>query len=82
MICLIDPSLQDHSGTPSTNLGDVVTFRAIARCLNLLFAGEEICRISSHVPLKERHYAMLSASRLTFLGGSNMLWSAHRRSCQ
>ncbi len=75
MICLIDPSLQDHSGIPSTNLGDVVIFRAIARCLNLLFPGEEICRISSHVPLEERHYDMLSASRLTFLGGSNMLSS-------
>ena len=75
MICLIDPSLQDHAGAPSTNLGDVVIFRAITRCLNLLFPGEEICRISSHVPLEERHYDILSTSRLTFLGGSNMLSS-------
>ncbi len=75
MICLIDPSLQDHAGTPSTNLGDVVIFRAIARCLDLLFPGEEICRISSHEPLEERHYDVLSASRLTFLGGSNMISS-------
>jgi polysaccharide pyruvyl transferase WcaK-like protein len=75
VICLIDPALQDHAGTPSTNLGDVVIFRAIARCLERLFPGEEIRRISSHEPLAPHHYESLQSSRLTFLGGSNLLSS-------
>ena len=75
MLCLIDPSLQDHSGSPSDNLGDVVIFRAIARCLELLFPGEEICRISSHQPLEESHYESIKAGRILFLGGSNLLSS-------
>ena len=75
MLCLIDPSLQNHSGRASDNLGDVVIFRAIARCLELLFPGEEICRISSHEPLEESHYAQIEASRMLFLGGSNLLSS-------
>jgi hypothetical protein len=75
MLCLIDPSLQDHSGRPSDNLGDVVIFRSIARCLGLLFPGEEIRRISSHEPLQESHYEILKAARMMFLGGSNLLSS-------
>jgi Polysaccharide pyruvyl transferase len=75
MLCLIDPSLQDHSGRLSDNLGDVVIFRAIARCLELLFPGEEICRISSHQPLEESHYERIKAGRILFLGGSNLLSS-------
>lgn len=75
MLCLIDPSLQDHSGRPSDNLGDVVIFRAIHRSLESLFPGEPICRISSHVPLQESHYEKLQAARITFLGGSNLLSS-------
>ncbi len=75
MLCLIDPSLQDHSGRLSDNLGDVVIFRAIARCLELLFPGEEIRRISSHQPLDASHYELLNAARILFLGGSNLLSS-------
>ncbi len=75
MICLIDPALQDHAGTPSSNLGDVVIFRAISRCLALMFPDEEIRRISSHEPLEQCHYETLRASRLTILGGSNLLSS-------
>jgi Polysaccharide pyruvyl transferase len=75
VICLIDPALQDHAGTPSMNLGDVVIYRAILRCLEGMFPGEEIRRISSHEPLQENHYKSLRDSRLTFLGGSNLLSS-------
>lgn len=75
MLCLIDPSLQDHSGRLSDNLGDVVIFRAIARCLQALFPGEEIRRISSHEPLQESHYESMKAARILFLGGSNLLSS-------
>jgi hypothetical protein len=75
MLCLIDPALQDHAGTPSTNLGDVVIYRAILSQLNRFFPGEEICRISSHEPLEEEHYEQIEKSRLMFLGGSNLLSS-------
>ncbi len=75
MLCLIDPSLQDHSGRLSDNLGDVVIFRAIARCLELLFPGEEVRRISSHQPLEESHYGLIGHSRILLLGGSNLLSS-------
>ncbi len=75
MICLVDPALQDHDGTPSTNLGDVVIYRAISRCLTALWPGEEVCRISSHEPLQEHHYEILEAARIVFLGGSNLLSS-------
>jgi hypothetical protein len=75
MICLIDPALQDHTGRPSDNLGDVVIYRAIAHCFAALFPGEEVCRISSHEPLEECHYEILNAARLVFLGGSNMVSS-------
>ena len=75
MLCLIDPSLQDHSGRLSDNLGDVVIYRAISRCLQQLFPGEELCRISSHEPLEERHYAQIAGGRMLLLGGSNLLSS-------
>jgi hypothetical protein len=75
MICLIDPALQDHQQTSSTNLGDVVIFQAIERCLHMLFPGEEIHRISSHEPLRTDHYKRLAAARLRILGGSNLLSS-------
>jgi hypothetical protein len=75
MLCLIDPSLQDHSGRSSDNLGDVVIYRSIARCLEQLFPGEPIRRISSHVPLEAPHYEIMQAARIIFLGGSNLLSS-------
>ncbi len=75
MICLVDPALLDHSGTLSPNLGDVVIYRAISRCFETLFPGEEIRRIASHEPLHPHHYESFAAARLTFLGGSNLISS-------
>jgi hypothetical protein len=75
MLCLIDPSIQDHSGRLSDNLGDVVIYRAIARAFEHFFPGEEIRRISSHEPLEPAHYDTMRAARIVFLGGSNLLSS-------
>lgn len=75
MLCLIDPALQDHTGRPSDNLGDVVIYRAIAREFDRLFPGRKTVRISSHEPLGPHHYADMNASGLLFLGGSNLLSS-------
>lgn len=75
MIALLDPSLQDHKGKVSKNLGDVIINKAVSRELSKLFPNEEIERISTHTYLEKKLYEIIKESRFCFIGGSNLLSS-------
>ena len=75
MITLFDPSLRNHSGLQSSNLGDVIIYRSVAKVLKQIFPNEELVRISTHDYLTELHYDQINNSRFRFVGGSNLLSS-------
>ncbi|XHX79216.1 MAG: polysaccharide pyruvyl transferase family protein [Stenomitos frigidus ULC029] len=74
-ICLLDPSLQKHDGTPSDNLGDLIIHAAVRRELSSLFGEREILRISTHTPMATEQVKLASHSSLIFVGGTNLLSS-------
>lgn len=74
-ITILDPSLRDHSGNESINLGDVIIYEAIQRTLDDIFPNAVIHRVSTHTPLLEQHYRQLTNSDLVFIGGTNILSS-------
>jgi hypothetical protein len=74
-ICLLDPSLQNQSGSPSDNLGDLIIHRAVNRELKHLFGDCEIVRISTHDFMDVNHIKLIQSCSLVFIGGTNLLSS-------
>lgn len=74
-ICLLDPGFEDHSNTPSTNLGDLIIQQAIKRELNQLFDRRSILSLSTHTPLEKKHFQLIRDCSVVLLGGSNLLSS-------
>jgi len=74
-ISILDPSLRNHHGEFSINLGDVIIYQAVVRFLHSVFGQAEINRISTHQYLEERHYRLIEESDLVFIGGTNILSS-------
>lgn len=74
-ICLLDPSLQNHDGTPSNNLGDLIINAAVCRELRSLFSDRDILRISTHTPMAAEQVKLARHSSLIFVGGTNLLSS-------
>jgi polysaccharide pyruvyl transferase WcaK-like protein len=74
-ITLLDPSMRDHHGNSSINLGDVIIYESVQEILRSMFPDEEINRISTHTFLENKHYSQIRSSRLVFFGGTNVLSS-------
>ena len=72
-IALLDPSLQNNEGAESTNLGDLIIFESILENIQSLFPGKELVRVSSHVPLENKHRKLFNQAFLSFIGGTNLL---------
>lgn len=74
-VTLLDPSLRDHQGNRSINLGDVIIYESIAKQLKAVFGDATIIRISTHAFLEKRHYDLIDKSDIVVIGGTNILSS-------
>lgn len=74
-ICLLDPGLENHTGLPSLNLGDLIIQEAVKRELFSLFPDADITQISTHAPLGKPEIDVIRQCPLVFVGGSNLLSS-------
>jgi len=77
-VILLDPSLIDNNGTPSTNIGDLIIYDAVSKIIESLFPGLEIIRISTHQFPKQKHIDLIRNASYTIIGGTNLL-SSHIR---
>lgn len=74
-VCLFDPGIADDSGTPSTNLGNLVIQAAVNREIERAFPGQEIVRISTfQTPGPDSRRALRLADWVV-VGGTNILTS-------
>ncbi|MBW4691939.1 MAG: polysaccharide pyruvyl transferase family protein [Lyngbya sp. HA4199-MV5] len=74
-VCLLNPGIEDHDGSPSANLGDLIIQQAVLRELNHLFDHQPILNLSTHTPLEEEHFQLLKACSMIVVGGTNLLSS-------
>lgn len=80
-ICLLDPSLDDNKGTPSSNLGDLIIKEAVSRELEELFPNSSMTSVSTHVLSDQSEYAKIKNSDLIIVGGTNLLAGKMGRLC-
>jgi hypothetical protein len=74
-ICLFDPALGDHQGSPSSNLGDVIISAAVRRELGEIFKDASLHSFPTHVYPRFRHLFAWRGFDLRIVGGSNLLSS-------
>jgi polysaccharide pyruvyl transferase WcaK-like protein len=74
-LCVLDPGIQKHDGTPSDNLGDLIIQDAVNRELSSLFGKTETISYSTHEPLSHAQLKVVADSSLVFVGGTNLLSS-------
>src|ERR1039457_4331431 len=74
-IALLDPSLMNHEGNLSANLGDLIIYDSVNKIIAGLFPSKEIIRISSHVPLEKKHQQIVNNAEFAFVGGTNIFLS-------
>jgi len=74
-ICLFDPGIEDHNGSPSANLGDLIIQEAVKRELNSACGNCETVHISSHVFPTPEQISLARNCSLIFAGGTNLLGS-------
>jgi hypothetical protein len=72
-ICLFDPGIENNSGSPSANLGDLIIQEAVEKELTSVFSNIEIARISTHVFPTQEHIKLARSCPLNFVGGTNLL---------
>lgn len=77
-ICLLDPGIENNSGAPSANLGDLIIQEAVEREIAGVFGNQEIIRFSTHAPLEKQYFQAINNCSLTFVGGTNLLSSDMR----
>lgn len=72
-ICLFDPGMENHDGSPSANLGDLIIQEAVERELLSIFQNFEMTRIATHSYPTWKHIELARKSDFIFVGGSNLL---------
>ncbi len=77
-ICILDPGLQTQSGSPSTNLGDLIIQDAVNQEIGALFPDQTIYRCSTHEPMTGEQFAAIAKIPLIIVGGTNLLTSRMR----
>ncbi|MCL6435193.1 MAG: polysaccharide pyruvyl transferase family protein [Leptolyngbyaceae cyanobacterium HOT.MB2.61] len=74
-ICLFDPGIENHDGSYSSNLGDLIIQEAVNRELNEIFENQEIIRFSTHSFLQPEHLKVIRTCPFIIVGGTNLLSS-------
>lgn len=74
-IFLFDPGIEDHVGTPSSNLGDLIIQEAVNRELNSVFGRCDIHRVTTQTFPGPAHIKAARDSDFIFVGGTNLLTS-------
>ncbi|PSB24808.1 polysaccharide pyruvyl transferase family protein [Stenomitos frigidus] len=74
-VCLFDPGIADHNRSPSENLGDLIIQKAVLREIKHIFGDQQTAKISTHVPLEEKHFQIIQESSVVLVGGTNLLSS-------
>lgn len=78
-LCLFDPGLQDRTGKPAGNLGNLVIQQAVTREIEKIFKDWNIIRLSTFsTPNADERRQMRSAD-VTIAGGTNLLNSEMNR---
>lgn len=77
-IALLDPSLMNHEGDLSTNLGDIIIYESVNRVLGELFPRTEIVRVASHAALNRQQQQIINQADFAFVGGTNIFLSDYR----
>jgi Polysaccharide pyruvyl transferase len=78
-ICLFDPGIENHTGSPSANLGDLIIQEAVVREIKSLFNDCELIHIATHSFPTQKHIALARKSDFIFVGGTNLLGSDMNR---
>lgn len=74
-ICLLDPGIENHSGKPSSNLGDLIIQEAVNREIKDIFPSSNIIRYSTQQFLEKSHVNNILSCPLVLVGGTNLLSS-------
>ncbi len=74
-VCLFDPGIADHSGAPSSNLGNLIIQAAVNRELEGAFPGRDIVRISTFQTPGPDSRRALRRAEWVVVGGTNILTS-------
>ncbi|WP_009633332.1 polysaccharide pyruvyl transferase family protein [Synechocystis sp. PCC 7509] len=74
-ICLFDPGIENHTGKPSSNLGDLIIQEAVNREINNIFPNSNIIRYSTQQFLEKSHVTDIVSCPLILVGGTNLLSS-------
>lgn len=78
-LCLFDPGISTHDGTPAENLGNLIIQQAVLREIHSLFAGWQITPISTFAPPTPELRRELRRADLCIAGGTNLLTSEMNR---
>lgn len=78
-LCLFDPGISTHDGTPAENLGNLIIQQAVLREIHSLFEGWQIIRISTFAPPTPELRRELRNADLCIAGGTNLLTSEMNR---
>jgi hypothetical protein len=74
-ICLFDPAIENHQGSPSSNLGDLIISAAVRRELKEVFPDASVHSFSTQVYPRLRQLFAWRGFDLRIVGGSNLLSS-------
>lgn len=75
-IILFNPALEDNSGTPSTNLGDLIIGAKVKEIINEIFPGAALREFSTHSPPTLSEMNCIQGGDLILVGGTNLLSSS------
>jgi polysaccharide pyruvyl transferase WcaK-like protein len=74
-ICLFDPAIENHQGSPSSNLGDLIISAAVRRELAEIFKDASIHAFSTQVYPRFSQLFAWRGFDLRIVGGTNLLSS-------
>jgi len=74
-LALLDPSLKDHTGAPSHNLGDLIIYDSVKKVIDEIFSHWEVDRFATHSPYRDSDCSKINKSDVVILGGTNALCS-------
>jgi SAM-dependent methyltransferase len=75
-IILFNPALEDNSGTPSTNLGDLIIGAKVKEIIKEIFPGAALREFSTHSPPALSEMDCIRQGDLILVGGTNLLSSS------
>src|SRR5271168_3151860 len=74
-VALLDPSLADHTGANSINLGDLIIYDSVKPIIEEIFPNWEVRRFATHAPYRDQDCEIINRAGAVVLGGTNALCS-------